>query len=260
MKKIGLAALFVCMCAGIATAQLTDYQLQVSCTGCASGIYTGGSSPEVNGLSVNTITIKENGNGQPTVLDPVLLIIGVPNPPAGFTPPTVTAGTSVGVGPGLAGGAWGWNGSAGATTFSSSSSGDAYSQFGLGGGPSGQNSESFGNWSAANLQLLGKTTSSFSLYVYALSGTSLSGGGSTTATFNSTLPEGTFVIAYSCSGTSFSSGPCPPGNGDIVGATPFTQAGETTTNQVPEPTTLALLGTTGLFGLAGVFRRKRSVQ
>jgi hypothetical protein len=231
--------------------------MAISCStlGCSNGIGAGTIAGEVNGLSGTTFSVSVNANVA-AVVDPVLIIIGVPNPPAGFTPPNITAVNGVGVtpfGPGLNGGAWGWNGSSGATSFTSGNQ-DAYAALGLGSAKTGQASESFGNWQTANAQA-GLGTTSFSLYVYAVSGLGLGGGNHTSGsfTFGSPLPVGTFIIAYSCTTPNAPTAVCPQ-SGDQLGATPFTVAGEV--NSVPEPTAFALLGTTGILGLIGGVRRK----
>jgi hypothetical protein len=250
MKNTWLAVLLICFGTAIAWGQNTDYQLQISCSapGCSTGIGTGSIAGEVNGISGNTITILENGNGSPAVEDPVLLIIGVPNTAGAFVPPSVTVnGQTFGLATqDFWGGSYPTNGTG--VTFNASNGTDAYAALGLGSAKTGQASESFGNWQTANSQL-GLSTTSYTLYVYALTGTNLSGGKTASVTFNGSLPLGTFIIAYSCS-TGSNTQACTQ-QGDNMGATPFTVAGE-----VPEPTTLALLGTTGLLGLAGVVRRK----
>jgi hypothetical protein len=204
----------------------------------------------------------ENGNGSPAVLDPVLIILGVPNPqPGTFTVPQVTAinGTSVTpFGPGLAGGAWGWGGSSSAVTFNSSNGASAYSADGINNAAAktGQNSESFTNWQTANAQL-GLITNSFSLYTYAIPGTGLTGGQTASVTF-SNLPFGTFIIATSCStiaNTGSITAPCQT-QGDFLGATPFTVAGMETLKTVPEPSELGMLALSGIAGL-GMRLRKR---
>lgn len=266
MKKAILYLVPVVLFAGLSFAQTTDpslvdYQLQISCSGggCSTGIGTGSIAGEVNGISGNTVTILENGNGSPAVLDPVLLILGVPNPqPSGFTAPLVTAinGTSVTpFGPGLAGGAWGWSGSSSATIFNSTNGASAYSAVGLNNAAAktGQNSENFGNWQTANAQL-GLTTNSFSLYVYAIPGTGLTGGHTASVTF-SNLPFGTFIIATSCS-TGSNTSSCTT-QGDELGATPFTVSGEETSHRVSEAPVLGMLALSGIAGLVGIRVRKR---
>ncbi len=80
-------------------------------------------------------------------------------------------------------------------------------------------SESFTNWSAADLAVNGIPASSFGIIVYELSGTGIAGDGSVAGTFGSPLPKGTFAVAYGCSGPLGTNGACP---GDDTFSTPFT--------------------------------------
>ena len=257
MKKYWLAFLLILLCVGIAQGQTTDYQLAICQAGatCPAPSGTGIFGGEVNGLSGSTFQIASPGNITPPE-NPVLLIVGVPNggaaPPAitqinGVTLATPINATAVSV----------WGGTFGnPTPFSSGT--DAYAALGLGSAKTGQNSESFTNWQNANAAL-GLTTTRFSLYVYAVPNTGTNGlglGGSSqtsgTFTFGGTLTQGTFIVAYSCS-TGSTTTSCTQ-QGDNMGATPFTQAGEIVS--VPEPTVLTLLLSTGLVGLVGAIRRR----
>jgi hypothetical protein len=201
---------------------------------------------DVNGLTGNTITIHQTG-GQ-TTLSPVLLIIGVPNQGSSFAGPAISSVSPAGSGSlgGAAVYSGSWNSTTGfAGSFTSAFSGappGVYNFIGLVGPDGG--SENFGNWSAAESAVLGITSTSFGIFVYQLSGTGLTGGGSVSATFASGLPVGTFIVAYGCSQLNDSS--CKKEFG-----TPFTQAGLV----VPEPATLGLFGT-GLLALAGMLRRR----
>ena len=113
-------------------------------------------------------------------------------------------------------------------------------------------SESFTNWSAADLAVNSIIPSSFGVIVYELSGTGITGDVSVADTFGSPLPKGTFGVAYGRSGPLGTNGACP---GCETFSTPFTQSGLVTT-QVPEPGPLPLFGT-GLLSLAGVTRHLR---
>lgn len=203
-----------------------------------SGTYLYGS--EVRPIDETNLGILENGNGQPELVDPLLLILGVANmTDLDFTAPTVdlTSGTGSVGGSSFFSGTWdaatGYGG-----YFTAASTGDVYSFLGL--SPSGNNSNNFGNWAAAELFVNGITASGFGIFVYELVGTGISGGNTVDVEFSSALDPGTFVVAYGqdVRGRSFT--------------TPFTESG--LTQQVPEPGVFLLFGT-GLFGI-GLMRRK----
>lgn len=197
---------------------------------------------EVNGIGVSLLSIHENGVGQPPLINPLLLIIGVPNAPSGFAAPDIS---SVSSGTGQLGGASAYMGSWDPTTgfggtFTSSSGGSVYSFLGLVFPASA--SESFANWSSAEQYVTGITPTGFGIYVYTLMNTGISGGSTIDISFASPLPVGTFVVAYGCSQVA-SDGSCSP-MGNVFG-TPFTQSGLVIT---PEADALALLA----FGLVFV--------
>jgi PEP-CTERM motif-containing protein len=235
--------------------------LFIGSTGCAAPPGCPVFGNEVNALHSNTLTITENGSGQPMLGNPVLLILGFANVSSTFVPPSITLSS----GTGSAGGPnvypnnttkWDSNGFAGfytaAFTPPKGSPNSVYSFIGLVTAAGG--SESFTNWSAADLAVNGITANGFGIVVYELFNTGLTGGGSVTINFSSNLPLGTFAVAYGCSGATGANGSCP---GKNTFSTPFTQSGVVNT-VVPEPASLLLLGS-GLVA-AGALRKKQKKQ
>lgn len=235
--------------------------LFIGSTGCVAPPGCAVFGTEVNGIQSNTLTITENGSGLPMLGNPVLLILGFPNVSGTFVPPSITLSS----GTGSAGGAnvypsnttrWDANGFAGfytaAFTSPKGTPNSVYSFIGLVNAAGG--SESFTNWSAADLAVAGITANGFGIVVYELFNTGLTGGGSVTINFSSNLPLGTFAVAYGCSGATGKNGACP---GKNTFSTPFTQSGMVTT-VVPEPASLFLLG--GGLIAAGTLRRKQKKQ
>ncbi|MCL5966412.1 MAG: PEP-CTERM sorting domain-containing protein [Deltaproteobacteria bacterium] len=194
---------------------------------------------EVLPLDSRHASILENGNGQPSLLDPLLLILGVPDQDdSTFTAPAVTLSTGFGIVGGTNVFSGAWNATTGyAGAFDAADGGDVYSFIGL--VPGGNNSNNFGNWAAADLAVNGISANYFGIFVYTLSNTGISGGVQVDVTFDADLAKGIFAIGYgqNARGDAFS--------------TPFTESGLT----IPEPGTSLLLAS-GLLGLAGWARRK----
>lgn len=218
---------------------------------------------EVNGIGASSLTIIENGSGQPTLANPLLLIVGIPNTTGALSLPgiTLSAGTGVAGGPDVyptTTTKWDSNGYAG--DYTAGFKGSVYDFVGL--QDSASASESFTNWSAAELAANGITASRFGIGVYSLTGTGITGDGSVTVDFASALPLGTFAVAYGCSAVDPTSTACSPG-GNVFG-TPFTQSamvtngGEVPPESIPDPGSLVLLATSlGLLKGTAPWRSRR---
>jgi hypothetical protein len=212
-------------------------------TSCAQGC---AGDPNLIG-SGDVLDIFQTSGGA-TIPAPQLLILGVPNDPTNlFATNPITGVTYVNPYPGGTSTA----GSSPSFSFANdmTSGEDVYSFLGL----SGNSSNSFTNWSAADANINGITASNFGIYELSLSGASLGPKGLINILFASgSLPLGTFAVAY---GT----------GGGKTFDTPFTEAGLTAnttsgTSAVPEPGTLLLVGTGLLAAAVGLRRRVSTAQ
>lgn len=188
---------------------------------------------EVRPISETNLGIMEMGPGQPQLLSPLLLILGVPNLPSEIDP-TYSAPQIASLSQGTA------SAPMYGEFFTSAATGDVYSFLGLSGG---NNSNSFTNWSNAELAVNGISVEGFGMFVYELYNTGIEGGAQVDVTFLNDLEVGTFAVAY---GWDAERG---------IYTTPFTESGLVTGPPVPEPSTILLLGA-GFLGLAA-FGRKR---
>jgi PEP-CTERM motif-containing protein len=202
------------------------------------------SGADPNLLSGNTFNVYQNQGGAATLHNPWLLILGVPNTTA--TNPFGAGLTSI-----IA--------SAGGSTSSSflglmgvlGPGHEAYSVLGVQ-GPT-DHSNSFVNWSAAELAHDGITATSFGLYEFAITANL---GAKQWVNFTlDNMPVGTIAIAYGqviTSTTRTVHGHPITTTNVTVFDTPFTQAGLRT----PEPGSLSLLGM-GALGLLGLTRFRK---
>jgi hypothetical protein len=185
------------------------------------------------------VTVSNVATGANDLNTPWLLILGIPNVTSTSAQITLVNGSSTTINP-----------NTNPTTVTMISGQEAYTQLSLVGA---NNSNSFTNWSAADLAVNAITATSFGLFEYNIPVT-LTGGGTDTFQF-ANLPIGTFVIAYGLQGAAETN----PNPYD----TPFTEAGlETGQNRVvPAPSSVILLGVGGL-GLVGfmAFPRRRRAK
>ena len=172
------------------------------------------------------------GNGDDTLVNPVMLVFGVPD---GTTAPSLTVGTTSGftnVSADLGdtqtryGGTWDTTTGA-AGTFSSTSTGSVYDYIGF--TPSGNSSENYANWNGAT------GITSWNLFVYAITFNPLMSQGDYVE-FATSLPVGSYVIGYGCEALSTVTKLCS-GKGSTE-STPFTFAGNVA---VPEPASVMLM-------------------
>lgn len=226
-----------------------------SCPTSSCGNFFNGETVAIPGSG---LTIYNQGANSQTLGSPFYLIIGVPNVTnLSFAAPSIT----VEAGPGVSGTPTGTLG--GANTFLGSwntttgyagqlnSGSTAYAVTGL--TDAGSPSESFSNWSTwDSSSSVGINASTFAIYVYTISGVNLSQTQYVSVDFGSSLPVGTFAVAYGCEVGSNTSAACDP-KGNLY-STPFTHAGIVVST--PEPGTLVLLAA-GLAGLVLAALRRR---
>lgn len=210
-------------------------------------IQQSGSSPAGGDPNIitNTGAFVVGVAGSSTLQNPLLVIVGVydglGSPSISFsgcTIPSACAAATVGT--------YGLTANHG--TYTALSSGSAFDQLGLSSG----GSESFVNWSGADVANGFAAPTSFSLFAFAVP-TNLTSSPITID--ESGAANGSFIIAYGCEdGTGSSNGCATPGN---IGQTVFTNTGLVDAPpppRVPEPGTLLAFGA-GLLGL--VFLRRR---
>jgi PEP-CTERM motif len=209
------------------------------CTSAPGGTAVGGESNLIT--TPGSFDIGLSGNA--TDDNPLLVIIAVFNGTGATPPPTVTFGGGVST---ASLGTYGLTSNPASLT-----SGTVWTALGLAGG----GSESFGNFSGADSANGFGTPGSFELFAFALN-TAISSGSPITLGVSG-APAGSFILAYACqSGQPTDSTCSPSGN---ISQTVFTNVGLIDTTPVPEPASLALVGS-GLFALAGAVRRRRQAK
>ncbi len=277
MRRV-LLLVAVAVCLGISQLRADDIYLDPATLHVGTGAGTScaqGCAGDPNQVGGTQVSIYQNSAGAPTLASPILVIVGIPNDPTnlfgstnpigGVTwynpysgyPGNAVAGTSAFASAGTFGlinpvsnGFFG--------DFTSSSSGDIYSFLGL---PADTNSNNWTNWASAASSINGITASNFGIYVFAITGSTLSENGLVNLTFTGQLPSGTTIVAFGENITETTTcktkrgvTTCTTTTTHQVYDTPFTEAGDV--KSVPEPGTITLFGT-GLLSIAGMIRRRR---
>jgi hypothetical protein len=211
-------------------------------------------SPVLIGGDGFRLTYISEGGGHGNLVDPVLLILGVPN--AGTAPVlgvqdfsgVLSVAVDLGGTANFFGGTWD-TASGLAGTFDGSLPGNekVYADI-VGFDFQGNGSQNYSNWTTDDPS----PTTTWNIFVYALTLSDF--GPSDWVDFTGTLVPATYVIAYGCD--QWGIGGACAGSGNVH-STPFTYAGlvggRREQQVVPEPTTLLLLGA----GLALVAARAR---
>jgi hypothetical protein len=207
-------------------------------TTCATGgcpIFIGGAlNGEVNNISSTGLDIYQNSNGAGVLYDPVLLILGIPNNSVSLSGSNVTGASLYAPYPGSGAtvsvhfGTTDYGIQAASGFAGLMNSGDVYTFLGL---TQADNSNSFTNWSAAELRMMGVSVVDFGIYVYEIQTPNFAGNDLIDIGLSG-IPEGTFAVAFGA-------------NSQHIFDTPFTEAGLNDVPpppEVPEPPTLAIFG------------------